>query len=166
MDDVNIFSELWGVVFSKIGLIAFMYILVFILVGLDLISGIRKAKQRKELVVSYGIRRTVDKLVKYYTLLLAFTVVDALQMGFVWSLCIERGSNLPILPFFTVIGALITGFIEVMSIFESSDKKMKGDYQQIAKLLTSIAKSENKADELFKFLEELESKDGNHNKDS
>lgn len=56
------------------------YILVFFAVMADLISGVRKAKKRGELRSSYGFRKTVDKLGKYYLPLFALTVVDFMQM--------------------------------------------------------------------------------------
>lgn len=42
------------------------YILVFVAVLLDLISGLKKAKQRGEATLSEALRRTSDKLGRYY----------------------------------------------------------------------------------------------------
>ena len=60
-----------------------LYMLVFMAVGTDMWSGVRKAKRRGEVRSSYGFKRTVDR---YYNLLIALTVVDCMQMGGVWYL--------------------------------------------------------------------------------
>lgn len=57
-----------------------LYMLVFMVVGADLWSGVRKAKRRGEVRSSYGFKRTVDKLARYYNLLIALTVVDCIPV--------------------------------------------------------------------------------------
>ena len=52
------FEEVFIVAWIVFGL----YMLVFMVVGADLWSGVRKAKRRGEVRSSYGFKRTVDKM--------------------------------------------------------------------------------------------------------
>lgn len=140
---------------SKLGILAFIYILVLIMVLLDLWSGIRKAKQRKEYASSYGLRRTFDKLAKYYNVIIALTVADLLQMGFLWHYNVTNNANVPLLPFVTAIGAFFVCFVEIKSICESADKKMKGQYQEAAKQISEVLKHKDKAAMIGALLSEL-----------
>ena len=56
-----------------------LYFLVIIAIIADLWSGVRKAKINGVARSSYGYRRTVDKIARYYNVLMALTVVDAMQ---------------------------------------------------------------------------------------
>ncbi|WP_270256424.1 phage holin family protein, partial [Parabacteroides distasonis] len=98
-----------------------LYMLVFFAAMADLCSGIRKAKLRGEVRSSYGFKRTVDKLARYYNLLIALTVVDCMQMAGIWYLDIFYGYHIPIFPVVTMIGAIGLGIIEVKSIFEKAE---------------------------------------------
>ncbi len=111
------------------------YCLVLLAVLADLWSGIRKARQRGEARRSEALRRTVSKLCQYYNVMLALTVVDAMQMGLMCYVRVVCLWNAPVLPVFTVIGALGIAAIEVKSIFEKAEEKTQTDLQQAAALL-------------------------------
>lgn len=153
--------DLWGMICSKIGILAFIYIIVFVMVLLDLWSGVKKAKKRKEYTSSTGLRRTADKLAKYYNVIFALTAADLLQMGFFWNYNVENEASIPLLPFVTAVGAFFVCFVEIKSICESADKKMKGQYQEAAKQISEILKHKDKADIVSALLSEIakESKD-------
>lgn len=70
-------NELFVIAWMLFGI----YMLVLLLIGADLWSGYRKAKQRGEARTSYMLRKTVDKIARYYNALLALTFVDCMQMG-------------------------------------------------------------------------------------
>lgn len=146
------FIDLWGMISSKLGILAFMYLLVLIIVLLDLWSGVRKAKQRKEYASSYGLRRTFDKLAKYYNVIIALTVADLLQMGFFWHYNVENNAGIPLLPFATALGAFFVCFVEIKSICESADKKMKGQYQEAMRQVSGALKEKDKLDMLAALL--------------
>lgn len=152
---------------SKLGILAFIYIIILIMVMLDLWSGIRKAKQRKEYTSSYGLRRTFDKLAKYYNVIFALTVADILQMGFLWHYNTVNEANIPLIPFLTALGAFFVCFVEIKSICESADKKMKGEYQEAAKQLAEILKNKDKIEILGSIFNQIgkskESEDENNN---
>ena len=144
------FQELFAVAWILFG----EYLLVLLAAMADLWSGVRKAKQRGEIRSSYGFKRTIDKLAKYYNMLIALTVIDCMQMGGVWYLDSYYDYHLPIFPVITLLGAIGIGAIEVKSIYEKADDKIKNEYQQVAILAAEMAKQKDNPDELIKKLAE------------
>lgn len=126
-------------------LLSMEYIFVLFTVIADLISGIRKAKQRGKLRSSYGFRRTVDKLARYYIPLFALTIVDTMQMivvGFGY-LNGYHGYSIPLLPILTLFGAIGIGIIEVKSILEKAEDKVK--FERVGALAGNIIKNKDDA---------------------
>lgn len=108
-------------------------------IAFDLWAGIRKAKQRGEAITSSGWKRTVNKIAKYYNMLLALGVLDILQLGSFWYLNNYSNWDLPMFPWLTMIGALFVGAIEVKSIIEPADAKEAKEMNQVAELAKAIA---------------------------
>lgn len=97
----------------RILIICVMWGAVGIAMIVDLFSGYRKAKQRKEARTSYGLRRTVDKAVRYYSLMIIAFLFDCIITFFF---------NYPIATF------IFAGFlfiIELKSIWEKAHEKTK-----------------------------------------
>lgn len=119
-----------------------VYVLVFFVVCLDLISGLQKAKRRGKLRSSYAMRKTVDKLVRYFSMLLVITAIDTVQMLAIAQWDVSTGHNIPILPFLTFLAAMFVGFIELKSIYENSEEKEQARFEDaaedIVKLLTKF----------------------------
>ena len=109
------------------------YFLVLAAAAADLASGLRKARRRGETTRSRALRRTVDKLARYYNVLIVLTVVDAMQITAAVFLRTVESYDVPTIPIFTLIGSLGMAFIEVKSIFEKGDDKEK---QQLANKIT------------------------------
>ena len=97
-------------------ILAIIYFAVLAVIFLDLWSGIRKAKKRKEYRSSYGLRRTVDKISRYFNMLFVITIIDAIQMLAIWQLNGQTSYTLPTIPILTFVGAIFVGFIELKSI--------------------------------------------------
>lgn len=95
------FLELIG---PQLLIVACLYALILFVVFLDLLAGIRKAKQRGEYRSSYGLRKTVDKICRYYNMVLVITAIDIVQMLAVVELNPQTSHTLPVLPFFTFLG--------------------------------------------------------------
>ncbi len=112
-----------------------LYALVFMAILADLWSGVRKAKLRGEARTSFGFRRTVDKLSRYYNLLLVLTIIDSMQIGGIWYLDEYYSYTIPLLPLITLVGALGIGFIELKSIYEKAEDK---EFRKITKLAGTI----------------------------
>lgn len=92
---------------------------------IDLISGIRKAKQRGELRSSEGYKRTVDKALKYYSLLILCFLVDVIA------------SMIVSVPYFTLAAGIGIILIEIKSWYEKADEKDRNDIATIAALVKS-----------------------------
>ncbi len=127
------------------------YFLVLAAAAADLASGLRKARRRGETTRSRALRRTVDKLARYYNVLIVLTVVDAMQITAAVFLRTVEGYDVPTIPIFTLIGSLGMAFIEVKSIFEKGDDKEKQQLAELVSLLESIADN----DRLKRILEKL-----------
>ncbi len=119
-------------------------------IAFDFWAGTRKAKQRKEPIMSDKFKRTVDKIARYYNALLALVVVDCMQMAGVWYLDSYYGYHIPIFPFITLIGAFGVAAIEVKSIYEKAEEKERREMKQVAALATEIAKHKADPEEIAK----------------
>ena len=116
--------------------------LVFI--ALDYWAGIRKAKKRGERICSNKMKRTVDKVARYYNAILAMVMLDLIQIGafiFLWRF---NGWNCYTFPIFTLIGVLFIAAIEVKSIMEPADEKESREMKEVTELAKAIA--EHKSD--------------------
>lgn len=113
---------------------------VLIAILADLVSGIRKAKARGEKCTSAGLRRTVDKIGRYYIALFSMTVIDFMLMAALNSLAASGTYLLPAFPYLTALGALALSLIEVKSIFESSDEKgdIRRSLRELLEILTKL----------------------------
>ena len=149
------FNELFVVAWMLFGI----YIEVFVMILADLWSGIRKAKVRGEIRSSYGYKKTIDKIARYYNALIALTVIDVMQMGGVWYLDGYYNWSWPIFPVITLLGALGISLVELKSIYEKADEKVKGDYDNVAALAAEIAKHKTEPSEIVAALSEYLKKD-------
>lgn len=113
-----------------------IYVLVLLAIMADLWSGVRKAKKKGIARTSYGFRRTVEKLAKYYNALLALTVIDCMQMAAIWYLETYYNYKIPMIPIVTLIGAIGIGAIEVKSIYEKAEDKVQ--YEKLGRMAESI----------------------------
>jgi len=136
-----ILSEFFSYFVPKALLLAFLYFLVFVLIALDLRSGISKAKRNKEYVSSRGLRRTMRKTATYFGVMLYVTTVDVMQMLGIYGMQ-HYGSllSLPVFPVLTFTVAVFTGIIEIKSIYENSDQKHTQKIENAAKSIRDIVK--------------------------
>lgn len=135
------------------------YVLVLIAIMLDLASGVKKAKLRKEATTSKGLRMTINKTVTYYSYMIIFTLIDIVA-----TMCyLHNLINVPIAPYFTGFGTIILVIIEAKSIREKADQKVKKKIDQATEIVTNLMKDE---DFVKKFkdglVNKLVGKDGNN----
>lgn len=128
------FDELFVVAWMLFGIL----LTPLFFIGFDFWAGVRKAKQRKEKITSEGWKRTVDKISRYYNMLLALTVVDCMQISGIWYLDNYYNYQIPIFPFITMLGAMVVAIIEVKSILEQAEEKSKKQVSDIAIWITEI----------------------------
>ena len=100
-----------------------MYALVFLAILADLWSGVRKAKALGKARTSYGLRKTVEKMLKYYNLLMILSIIDCMQIVCIWYLDTYYQFSIPMIPIITIMGAIGMGLIELKSIYEKADDK-------------------------------------------
>ncbi len=116
------------------------YVMVLFAVVADFVSGLRKAKLRGEARRSKALRRTVDKLCRYYNALFAMSVIDVMQMAAVAYMSVIGAARLPMLPMFTLFGAICIAIIEVKSIYEKASDKEKSDAEEAAHKLLRLVR--------------------------
>lgn len=134
--------------------IVIFYFAAFFLIFADLWAGVRKAKERGEMRTSEAYKRTVDKINKYFNLLLALTVVDIMQITVLFFLFQEYAYDIVMFPFFTFLGCVYVAFIEVKSISEPADIKERKQQQDFKKLIVALLKDESIKDKLIKILKD------------
>lgn len=136
-----------------------LYIEVFFMILADLWSGVRKARRRGEVRSSFGYKKTIDKIARYYNAMIALTVIDMMQISGIWYLTHYYGWSVPIFPLVTLIGAIGISLVELKSIYEKADEKVRGDYKEVAALAVEIAKHKTDADEMTKALSKFFNKE-------
>lgn len=124
-------------------------------IAFDFWAGTRKAKQRGEPLMSDKYKRTVDKVARYYNALLALVVVDCMQMAGIWYLDNYYDYHIPIFPFITLLGAFGVAAIEVKSIYEKAEDKERREMEQVATLVTEIAKHRIESTEIARAVVEF-----------
>ena len=121
--------------FLVVGIMVVPLLLIF----LDFWAGIRKARARKERIRSDKMKRTVQKVARYYNAILAMVLMDAVQIaGFVF-LHIFNNWTLFTFPFFTLIAVLFIAAIEIKSICEPASEKERREVADVAELAKQIA---------------------------
>ena len=125
-----------------------LYILVLLMVAADLWSGLRKAKKNNIVRSSYGFKRTVEKIGRYYNALFALTIIDAMQLSAIWYLEKFYGYNIPFFPFITLLGAIGLAMIELKSIYEKAEDKQR--FHEAGAMLLTAAKNKSDIEEIAK----------------
>lgn len=134
--------------------VAVVYIFVFLSVCLDLWAGTRKAKMRGEYRSSFKLRQTVEKICRYYNMMFLITAIDCIQMFAIYLLHEQGAINvLPVFPILTCIASLFVGFIELKSVWEKNEDKEKAKITEAAKILLTIAQSDDQKEILSKIIE-------------
>ena len=131
----NISEQLITMAFLVVGIMVVPLLLIFP----DFWAGIRKARARKERIRSDKMKRTVQKVARYYNAILAMVLMDAVQIaGFVF-LHIFNHWTLFTFPLFTLIAVLFIAAIEIKSICEPASGKGRGEGADVAELAKQIA---------------------------
>lgn len=151
-------SKVLGEITGLLKFIGVMYFAVVVFIGLDLWSGVRKARKIGTVRTSDGYKRTMEKLAKYLNPLIGLTVVDVLLL---FSPLYSVIKFLPAFPWITLAGVLFTGFIELKSIREKAEDKQKyksaemlagkviANRDDIAKIIQEVIKYMNTPDEKY-----------------
>lgn len=133
---------------TQVAIVGVMWLLVAIAIIIDLISGVRKARERGEMRTSYGFKQTVNKMVLYYAFMLFAFMFDCIGMFFY-----------P-LPAVTLIASAFLIFIECKSVLEKAHDKDKRKFNRSLNELVMLL--ENK-DDLLKGITEIIKKQSEEN---
>lgn len=146
----EIFQPYMPVIYKVMGL----YAAVLAAVIVDLISGIRKSRSiGVKITHSYGLRKTLSKLARYYNLLIAVSVLDFAMI----IAGIPQAHGLALIPYMTCMMTFIICMVEVYSVWEKDEEK--GKYIEAAKIAKEVMQQdriEEFADVIIKKLEEKE----------
>lgn len=101
------------------------------------------------------LKRTADKIARYYNVLLALTVVDGLQLVSIWYVNLYGGHSIIMFPWVTLLGAFGIAGIEVKSMLEGIEDKEKKDAQEMFKLLVGVLKNSSNPEAVVEKVEEF-----------
>ena len=133
------------------------YFLQFLMIMADLWAGVRKSKRAGRYIASSGLRRTVDKICKYYNMAMLFTLVDVVLIVAIQHYDEVAGVSWPSFPLFTMLATLIVALIEGKSIFEKFDRKTKAAAEDAAAMVAYLLKHVDDADKLMAIAERIQS---------
>lgn len=125
-----------------------MLVVPLIFIALDYWAGIRKARKRGDPIRSDKMKRTVDKVSRYYNGIFALMVLDVMQItGFVF-LHIYNGWNAYTFPAFTFAAVGFVAVVEIKSIYEPADAKERREMKEVAELAKAIAAHKSNPEEI------------------
>jgi hypothetical protein len=128
----------WNRLHALITVLTVLYTCVFTAVIIDLFFGIKRARQLNIVRTSYGYRRTINKLISYFGLMLLLTIADI------------AASIIFKIPYFTVIGTIGIILVEAKSVFEKLKHKEK-NVEEIRKILLKLFENKEEIQSIIKF---------------
>ena len=148
-------TQLIVLLFIELGLL----ITPIIFIALDFWAGIRKSRQRGEPIRSDKMKRTLDKLSRYYNAILAMLVLDAIQVTGLVFLHLYNGWSPLFFPFFTMLSVLFVAAVEVKSIVEPATAKERRERKDVTELAKAIVEHRQDPKEIAEvIIEYLEKK--------
>ena len=131
-----------------------MYVIILALIFADLWAGVRKAKIRGELRTSYGYKKTIEKIAKYYNMAFALSLVDVLQITVIFFLYYFYEVDLWMIPWFTAFATGYVAWVEIHSIWEPADMKEKKQQEDYAAALLALANQVGGVEKLIELLKQ------------
>ena len=118
----------------KLAVMMFAWLLVVILSGADLVSGIAASKRTgAKHTTSWGMRRTLTKLLQYFAVFFAFLLLDVVLSALGQFLSVF---SVPLLSIGVIIGEMV---IEAVSILENSRKGKNKEDDKVDDLMQLAA---------------------------
>lgn len=125
-----------------------MLVTPLIFIALDYWAGIRKARKRGDPIRSDKMKRTIDKVSRYYNGIFALMVLDMIQITAFVFLHIYNGWSAYTFPLFTLIGILFVAAVEIKSIYEPADVKECRELKEVTELAKAIASHKSDPEEI------------------
>jgi hypothetical protein len=136
-------------------IVAGLLLTPLIFIALDFWAGVRKAKKRGDMIRSDKMKRTMDKVSRYYNAILAMLVVDGIQMSaFVFMYLYFGWANAYTFPVFTMLATLFVAAVEIKSIYEPADAKEKQELKDVQALAVAIASHKDDVKEIAEAIAE------------
>jgi hypothetical protein len=85
------------------------------------------------------MKRTVDKVSRYYNGIFAMMVLDVIQISMFIFLHIYNGWSAWTVPVLTLIGVSFVAAVEIKSIYEPADIKERREKREVVELAKAIA---------------------------
>ena len=120
------------------GFVLLCYIIILALIICDHRAGVRKAKQRGEIITSDGHKETIKKISKYFNMTFAMSIIDILQLTLILFLYHFYQRDIIMLPWFTLIAVGYVGFVEIKSIWEPADIKEQKQMQNYRRAILAL----------------------------
>lgn len=143
-----------------LAIIMLMLITPLLFIALDYWAGIRKAKKRGDPIRSDKMKRTMDKVSRYYNGIFAMMVLDIIQISMFLFLHIYNGWGAWTVPVFTLVAVGFVAAIETKSIYEPADVKEKRERRDVIELAKAIASHKNDPKEIAEAIAEYLNKGG------
>lgn len=128
-------------------------IIVIVAMGVDLVSGWRKAKIRGEARTSYGLSRSLTKFLIYEGILLISCGIDTLMHFAWWQFTTE---SVYCIPLATILLAVVLCVVEGWSVMEKAEDKVRN---RIDKALQTIVSAIGK-EKAMEVIQDLMKKGG------
>lgn len=125
-----------------------MLLTPLIFIALDYWAGIRKARKRGDPIQSNKMKRTIDKVSRYYNGIFALMVLDMIQITAFVFLHIYNEWDAYTFPLFTLIGVLFVAAVEIKSIYEPADVKESRELKEVTELAKAIAAHKSDPEEI------------------
>ena len=136
--DEDIFTNIGGM----LGLVVIACLVVFIAMGIDLASGLHKAKLRGEVKSSWGLKRSLSKFIMYEGGMLIAAGIDLLiQLSNILQLFnIEQLYGI---PFVTCILGIFLLIVEFLSVREKADQKTRTELSRVEMVASKLVTKED-----------------------
>ena len=120
------------------GLTLLCYVIILGFIFCDLSAGISKAKKRGEYRTSEGLKRTIEKISKYFNMTFALSLIDVVQIALIFFLYQFYKVDIFMVPWFTFIATGYVGYVEIKSIWEPADIKERKQQQDYRRALMAL----------------------------
>lgn len=141
-------------------IVMLMLVSPLVFIALDYWAGIRKAKKRGIPICSDKMKRTADKVSRYYNGIFAMMVLDILQISMFIFLHLYNGWGAWTVPVFTLIAVCFVAAIEIKSIYEPADVKEQREKKDVVELAKAIAAHKNDPAEIAEAIAQYLQKGG------
>lgn len=142
------------------GIWAVLCLLVVVAIGIDLVSGWRKATVRGEQHTSYALSRTITKLLLYEGSMVVMGCIDVAIM-----LChitdVLGADMIRDVPFMSGISCIFICLVEMRSIYEKASDKSRKHIKDAAEMLVHVLNKDGRFAGVAEILDDKKKKNGN-----